>query len=155
VGSHDYKLYAFNARTGNILWSRPLGGEVYSAPAFFHIQDTAYVTAACLDDRIYVLNAATGAFQAAFLGGEAIWDKVPKGETLMGSPVVLEAGSQTSIIHGAYSGTICVFPVESESVFQDKARSFTTLWLSLPVLLAVFLGVILPIVLHLSTKIKH
>jgi outer membrane protein assembly factor BamB len=150
VGSHDYKLYAFLARTGEILWKRPLGGEIYSAPTFYHVNEAPMVAVACLDDRVYALNAESGTIQAAFFSGAPVWDKIPKGETLMGSPVVVEAGRESAIVHGSYSGSICVFPLVRDSMFRDTSRSFTSLWLSLPIVLLIFLGIILPIVLRIK-----
>lgn len=149
VDSHDYRLYAFDARSGEQLWSRALGGEIYSAPAFFHLEGEPAVTAACLDNRLYVVNAANGELLSAYYIGEPIWDHAPKGEALLGSPSVIEAGRQTVIVHGSYNGAICILPLLKKCAFRDQSKSLLALWLSLPILLVLFLGVILPILLRI------
>lgn len=148
VGSHDYRLYAFGADDGRLLWSTALGGEVYTAPVFFRTETGPAVAVACLDNRLYVVEAKTGRMAAAFFVGEPLWDKAPKGETLFGSPAALAAGRNSVLVLGANSGTICVFPLYRPSLFRDRPRSFTGLWLSLPLVTLVFLGVVLPIVLR-------
>ncbi|MBN1594614.1 PQQ-binding-like beta-propeller repeat protein [candidate division FCPU426 bacterium] len=152
VGSHDYHLYAYAARSGELLWRRPLGGEIYSAPAFFHVKGEPMVAVACLDDRVYAVRAKTGMVAAAFFAGEPLWDKAPKGETLLASPAVFSAGNESALVHGSYGGSVCVFPLLRKSMFRDTARSFRSLWWSLPLVLVVFLGVILPVVILLPDK---
>jgi outer membrane protein assembly factor BamB len=147
VGSHDYCLYAFDAETGDRVWRRRLGGEVYSAPCFFEINGRAMVAAAALDNHLYVIDALTGDVVTSFFTGQPVWDKVSKGETLWGSPVVLQAGAQSAIIFGSYSGTVFVLPVEGECAVRAKVQSASRLWWSLGATVVLFFGVLLPTVL--------
>jgi outer membrane protein assembly factor BamB len=147
TGSHDYKVYAFRARDGEPLWSRALGGEVYSAPCFFDLGGEPAVCAAALDDHLYVLDARTGRVLTSYFTGRPIWDKVAKGDTLWGSPVVLEAGRETAVVHGSFNDTVYVLPLLKECSLRAKVRSAAGLWWGLGVVLALFLGLILPVVL--------
>jgi len=114
-----------------------------------HLEGEPAVTAACLDNRLYVVNAANGELLSAYYIGEPIWDHAPKGEALLGSPSVIEAGRQTVIVHGSYNGAICILPLLKKCAFRDQSKSLLALWLSLPILLVLFLGVILPILLRI------
>ncbi len=147
VGSHDYKVYAFRARDGKELWSRPLGGEVYSAPCFFRESAGPAIAVSALDDHLYVLDARTGEIRTSYFTGRPIWDKVPKGETLWGSPVAFQAGDQTAVVHGSFNDTVYVLPLEGEVSLRAQARSSAELWWGLLVVLGLFLGVVLPVVL--------
>ena len=147
TGSHDYKVYAFRARDGEPLWSRPLGGEVYSAPCFFDLNGVPAVAAAALDDHLYVLDARTGRINTSYFTGRPIWDKVAKGDTLWGSPVVFEAGRETAVVYGSFNDTVYVLPLVKKCSLQAKVRSAGGLWLGLGIVLVVFMGVVLPIVL--------
>jgi len=147
TGSHDYKVHAFRARDGEPLWSRALGGEVYSAPCFFHLDGEPAVAAAALDDHLYVLDGRTGRVLTSYFTGRPIWDKVAKGDTLWGSPVVFEAGGQTAVVHGSFNDTVYVLPLLKKCSLQAKVRSAAGLWLGLLVVLVLFLGVIVPVVL--------
>jgi outer membrane protein assembly factor BamB len=148
AGSHDYKVYAFRARDGEVLWSRALGGEVYSAPCFFDLAGEPAVAAAALDDHVYVLDGRTGRVLTSYFVGRPIWDKVAKGDTLWGSPAVLEAGAQTAIVHGSFNDTVYVLPLLGDCSLQAKVRSAASLWTGLLVVLVLFLGVIVPVVLR-------
>jgi len=56
VGSYDNKTYALNASTGDEIWSRKLGGNVWHSPAVAY----GMVFVNCGDNRTYALDAATG-----------------------------------------------------------------------------------------------
>jgi outer membrane protein assembly factor BamB len=156
AGSHDYRVYAFRARDGLELWSRHLGGEVYSAPCFFEGADGPRVAVACLDDHLYVLDARDGSVETSYYTGQPIWDKVAKGETLWGSPVALEAGERTVLVHGSFNNTVYVLPLldtDGEKVsLRAKVRSAAGLWRGLAIVFALFLGVVVPVVLRLPAR---
>ncbi|MFH0964244.1 MAG: PQQ-binding-like beta-propeller repeat protein [Planctomycetota bacterium] len=149
VGSHDYYLYAFRAADGEELWRKRLGGEVYSAPAFFHFEGEPAVVAGALDNRLYVMNARDGKVIVSYHTGTPVWDKVTKGDTLWASPVALEAGAQTAIIHGSFGDAVYVFPLNAESPFRTRVQSPRTLWYALGLVAVAFLGVVLPIIIVL------
>ncbi|MBN1257846.1 MAG: PQQ-binding-like beta-propeller repeat protein [Planctomycetes bacterium] len=151
VGSHDYNLYAFRAHDGEMLWRKRFGGEVYSAPSFFYLKGEPLVAAASLDDHLYVLNARDGSVHSIFFTGQAVWDKVSKGETLWGSPVALEMEDDTVIIQGSYSGLVYTLPLLGECSLRSKMQAASTLWIGLGVMAALFLLIILPVLL-LSTR---
>jgi len=145
VGSHDYCVYALDTQTGDVLWKRPLGGEVYSAPCFFHFQKQPAVAVASLDNHITVINARTGTVIASFFTGEPVWDKVSKGETLWGSPVVLEDETGASIIlHGSYSGYVFTLPLAGTNSLRTEVQDTRVLWLGLGICFVLFTCVILP-----------
>ncbi|MEW6515891.1 MAG: PQQ-binding-like beta-propeller repeat protein [candidate division FCPU426 bacterium] len=148
VGSHDYRLYAYDAEDGHLLWSLALGGEVYTAPVFFRTGNGPRVAAACLDNRLYVAQASTGKLETAFFIGEPLWDKAPKGETPLGSPAAVVTAADAALVLGSHSGIIGVFPLKQPSQFRDRPRSFRGLWLSVPAVVLVFLGVVLPVLLR-------
>lgn len=152
VGSHDYCAYAFEAKDGSPLWKTPLGGEVYSAPSFFNLNGQPYVVFAALDNYVYLLEARSGRIVTCFYTGTPIWDKVPKGETLWGSPAVLEAGENTLIVHGSFNDIVYSLPVVKECSLTARARSAGALWWSLLVVLLLFLGIVLPVVVRLPLK---
>jgi len=145
VGSHDYNLYAFRVADGAMLWRRHLGGEVFSAPVLFELEGRPAVAACALDNHLYVLDARSGTVITAFYTGQPIWDKVSKGETLWGSPVVFEAGSQTALVHGSFNDTVYVLPVLGETTLRARARSSAALWRGLGIVLVLFLGVVVPV----------
>jgi outer membrane protein assembly factor BamB len=144
VGSHDYCVYAFEANDGTLLWKRLLGGEVFSAPAFFRVGGEHLVAAASLDNHLYVLNARDGAILASFFTGTPIWDKVPKGEVLWGSPAVVAAGAQTVIVYGSFNDVVYTLPVAKECSLAALARSGASLWWSLLAVLIIFAGIVVP-----------
>jgi outer membrane protein assembly factor BamB len=149
VGSHDYRIYAFDAITGETLWKRAVGGEVYSAPCFFRLQKKELIAVAALDNHLYVLDAKSGEIITSFFTGQPIWDKVSKGDTLWGSPAVLEAGDNTALVHGSFNDVVYVVPMVKESSLTAMARSSASLWWSLFVVFLIFVGVVLPIVIKL------
>jgi outer membrane protein assembly factor BamB len=152
VGSHDYCVYAFDAADGSPIWKRPLGGEVYSAPAFFHIGDDSYVVVASLDNHIHVLDARSGEILISYFTGTPIWDKVPKGETLWGSPAVVESDADALIVFGSFNDYVYTLPVLGECTLTARARSAASLWWTLLAVMVVFLGVVIPVVVGLPSK---
>ena len=152
VGSHDYNVYAFRAADGEMLWRRHLGGEVYCAPAFFHLNGEPCVVVTALDNHLYVLDARDGRVMTAYFTGTPIWDKVSKGDSLWGSPAAFEAGEQTAVVHGSFNDTVYVLPLTKGSDLRAVAQSAKTLWYGLAAVLALFLGVVVPIVLRLPEK---
>ncbi|TET36504.1 MAG: hypothetical protein E3J72_08455 [Planctomycetota bacterium] len=151
AGSHDYNVYAFNASDGAFLWKKHLGGEVYSAPCFFHIEGRPYVAAASLDNHLYVLDASNGDVFTSFYTGKPIWDKVSKGETLWGSPAVMEAGGETVLVHGSFNDIVFSLPLLKECSLTALARSPNSLWWTLIAVLLIFLCVVLPLVIRFRT----
>jgi len=152
AGSHDYNVYAFRARDGELLWRRRLGGEVYSAPAFFHLNGEPALAVSALDNHLYVLDARDGSVITSYFTGTPIWDKVSKGETLWGSPVILEAEGQTAIIHGSFNDVVYVLPLEGECSLRAQVRSSASLWYSLGAAFILFVGIVLPLVLLLPPR---
>jgi hypothetical protein len=90
----------------------------------------------------------------SFFTGNPIWDKVSKGDTLWGSPVAIEAGGETSIIHGSFNDVVYVLPVRKECSLTAMARSPNDLWWGLLIVLILFGGIILPITIKLPLKTK-
>ncbi len=152
VGSHDYNVYAFRCADGELLWKRHLGGEVYSAPSFFHAGADPAVAVASLDNHVYALNARDGRVITSYYTGQPIWDTVAKGETLWGSPVALEAGEQTALLHGSFNDTVYVLPLTGECSLRAVVRSSASLWIGLGVVGALFLGIVLPLVLYVRKR---
>lgn len=152
IGSHDYHLYAFKAENGDLLWKRALGGEVYSAPCFFHHVDKALVAAASLDNHLYIMDARNGNILTSYFTGRPIWDKVAKGDTLWGSPVAIEAGEETALIHGSFNDVVYMLPIAKECSLRAMARSPGTLWWSLLFVLIIFGGIVLPVIINLPLK---
>ena len=56
IGSEDHKLYAYNARTGALLWSATTGGTIVSSPAVAN--GIVYVGSS--DGKLYAYAARTG-----------------------------------------------------------------------------------------------
>ena len=131
AGSHDYNVYALRAADGHLIWRRALGGEIYSAPAFFHLEGRPHLLIAALDNHLHLLDARTGRIVTSYYTGRPIWDKINKGENRWGSPAVVEAGSYSVLIHGAFNNTVYVLPLGRPATLQARARSFRGLWLSL------------------------
>ncbi len=140
AGSHDYHVYSFNAATGELRWKTSLGGEVYSAPVFFSAQDRNWILAAALDNHLYLLDAETGNIERVYFTGNPIWDKLSKGETLWGSPAVVEAGENSVAIHGSFNDKVFVIPLFRESQLEATARNPADLWWSLLATALIFLG---------------
>ena len=74
VGSADKSLYAFDARSGNKLWSFATGNAIYSSPAVAN--GIVYVGSA--DHSVYALDARSGS---------QLWS-FPTGGAIVSSPVV-------------------------------------------------------------------
>jgi outer membrane protein assembly factor BamB len=144
AGSYDYNVYAIRAADGAVLWKRPLGGEVFSAPAFFTLNGRPTVAVAALDNHVHVLDARSGAILTSYYTGRPVWDKVSKGDTLWGSPAVLEAGDESAVIQGSFNDTVYVLPLVKPCTMQARARSAKSLWLSLGIVALLFTGVVLP-----------
>ncbi len=160
VGSHDYNVYAFESASGKLRWKKHLGGEIYSAPAFFRTgksmdatgKQSPFLAVASLDNHLYILEAETGQVATSYYTGTPIWDKVAKGQTLWGSPAVLEAGDQTAIIHGSFNNFVYVYPFTGKCELRTKAQSPSTLGWGLLITLLLFCGIVLPIVLKLPVR---
>jgi outer membrane protein assembly factor BamB len=144
AGSYDYNVYAFRASDGAILWKRPLGGEIYSAPSFFMLQGKPALAVAALDNHVHILDGRTGAILTSYYTGRPVWDKVSKGDTIWGSPAVLEAGAESAVIQGSFNDTVYVLPLVKPCTMQARARSAKGLWVSLGVVALLFCGVVLP-----------
>ncbi len=148
AGSYDYNVYAYDAEDGSLIWKTPVGGEVYSAPCL--VNGNGEIIVAALNNHIYVLGSKYGNILTSYFTGNPVWDKIAKGETLWGSPAVVDAGGETSLIHGSYSGTVYLLPLAKECSLQATARSAKGLWISLLLVAVVFLGVILPVTIKLK-----
>ncbi len=74
VGCNDGNVYAFQATTGNLLWTYATDGDVESSPAV--VSGVIYIGSN--DSNVYALNATTGAL---------IW-KYTTGGVVTGSPAV-------------------------------------------------------------------
>ncbi len=144
-GSHDYTLYALDANTGEVIWRKHLGGEVYSAPAFFTDGREPLVAVSCLDNHSYVLRARDGSVLTSYFTGSPLWDKISKGDVLWGSPSAFEAGPNTALVLGSYSGMILTLPLEGECTLRVTARTASSLWLWLVITAGVFLLVVVPV----------
>jgi outer membrane protein assembly factor BamB len=144
AGSYDYQVYALRAADGKLLWKRPLGGEIFSAPAFFTLGGEPALAVAALDNHVHVLKARTGAIVTSYFTGRPVWDKISKGDTIWGSPAVLEAGAETVLVQGSFNDTVYVLPLAKPCTLQARARSAKSLWVSLGVVAALFLGGVLP-----------
>lgn len=144
AGSYDYQVYALRATDGKLLWNRPLGGEIFSAPAFFRLAGEPALAVAALDNHVHVLNARTGEILTSYFTGRPVWDKISKGDTVWGSPAVLEAGAETVLVQGSFNDTVYVLPLAKPCTLQARARSAKSLWISLGVVAALFLGIVLP-----------
>jgi hypothetical protein len=90
----------------------------------------------------------------AYFTGQPIWDKIAKGETLWGSPAVLEAGENTAVIYGSFNDWVYVIPLAKESSLKAMADSTSSLWWSLLAVFVIFFGIILPVVINFRTE-KH
>ena len=99
-----------------------------------------------------MVDAAGGKVITSFFTGQPIWDKISKGETLWGSPAVLEAGTQTAAIYGSFNGTVYILPLLKSCTLQAMVRSSKSLWIGLAVVAVVFLGIVLPIILTGGTQ---
>jgi outer membrane protein assembly factor BamB len=152
AGSHDYNVWAFRAADGEVLWKRNLGGEVFSAPAFFAEGGAPMLAVASLDNHLYVLDARDGRVVTAYFTGQPLWDKVAKGEVLWGSPAVLVAGRQTAVVHGSFNGEVYALPLYGECELRTKVQSAATLWWGLLATFVLFAGVVLPVVLNLKAR---
>ncbi len=142
AGSYDYCVYAFRCADGELLWKRPLGGEVFSAPAFFDLNGAPAVAVAALDNHVHVLDARTGAIVTSFFTGRPIWDKISKGDTRWGSPAVVEAGPESAVVQGSFNDTVYVLPLVKPCTLQARARSAKSLWISLGAVAVLFLGAV-------------
>lgn len=140
AGSHDYHVYSFNAITGELRWKTSLGGEVYSTPVFFSALNRRWILAAALDNHLYLIDAENGKIKRVFFTGNPIWDKLSKGETLWGSPAVVEAGKNSVAVHGSFNDKVLVIPLFRESQLEATARNPADLWWSLLVTALIFLG---------------
>lgn len=149
VGSHDYNLYAFRADDGDLLWRRRLPGEIFSAPSFFNFGDVPAVTVASHDNHLYVIDARDGEPITAFFTGLPVWELMSKGDTLWGSPAVLEAGERTVIVFGSYSDIVFTLPIRGESLVRMQPGTPSRLWIGVLIVLAVFFAIILPIIMRL------
>ena len=138
AGSHDYRVYAIRAADGHLLWRRALGGEIYSAPAFFHLEGQPHLLVAGLDNHLHLLDARTGRIVTSYYTGRPIWDKLNKGENRWGSPVVVDAGPHTVLVHGSFNDTVYILPLARPATLQARARSVRGLWISLAVVALLF-----------------
>nr|MDO8114601.1 PKD domain-containing protein [Candidatus Sigynarchaeota archaeon] len=59
-------------RTGDLLWTRTMGDDVYSSPAVGDVDGdgVAEIVIGCRDKRVYCLSGATGVVKWSFLAGD-------------------------------------------------------------------------------------
>ncbi len=83
AGSSDHNVYAFDAKTGTLLWKYETANFVESTPAVAN--GVVYVGSS--DSNIYALNAATGALIWKYTtgGGVDYWPAVANGVVYFGS----------------------------------------------------------------------
>ncbi len=149
VGSHDYCVYSFDAQTGNLNWKKPVGGEVFSTPTFFRVDGEPYICIASLDNHLYIIDAKNGIIFNSYFTGNPIWDKLPKGEYLWGSPASIEAGADTCIVYGSFNDMVYSIPIMKPCAITAMARSVKSLWISLLAVFLIFCGIIMPVVLKI------
>ena len=99
VGSENGKIYALDAKTGDLIWQGKVKGEIITAPA--------------IDSGILVVNSASGemkAFNATT--GEEVWkieqDVPPLTLRGLSAPVIASGG----VIVGTSSGNVTVYLLE-------------------------------------------
>ena len=56
IGNTDGTMYVFGAKSGKLLWARPLGSYIYGAAAVWNRR----VFVGTYDGKFYALDAATG-----------------------------------------------------------------------------------------------
>jgi outer membrane protein assembly factor BamB len=150
MGSYDYCVYSLNAVDGSLLWKTPVGGEVFSAPCLFNIDGKPAVLVSALNNHMYLLDGSDGKIISSYFTGNPVWDKIAKGETLWGSPAIVEAGTETSAVYGSCSGTVYVLPLAKECSLSATARSSSGLWLSLLAIGFIFICIILPVTVKMK-----
>ncbi len=90
VGSHDSKVYACDADSGNILWTAATGGAITSSPAV--VNGVVYIGSA--DHNLYALKADTG---------QTLWT-APAGDAFLSSPTVVNGAVYIgSVDHKLYA----------------------------------------------------
>lgn len=99
IGSENGKIYALDAKTGDLLWQGDVKGEIITAPA--------------LDSGILVVNSASGemkAFNAT--SGEEVWkieqDVPPLTLRGLSAPVMASGG----VVIGTADGNVTVYLLE-------------------------------------------
>jgi outer membrane protein assembly factor BamB len=73
IGSHDYKVYCLDAKTGSELWEFPTGYFISSSPAV--VGDRVYIGS--FDGNLYCLNASTGGLIWVCVLIYTIWTSSP------------------------------------------------------------------------------
>jgi outer membrane protein assembly factor BamB len=94
VGSQDKSLYAFDAATGKVRWSAPIGVVIFSSPATAN----GLIFISCNDKKLYAFEAASG---------QMLWS-TSTGAPIFSSPVVVNGivyvGSQDKKLY-AFNAT--------------------------------------------------
>ena len=140
IGSYDYKVYALNAKTGNLIWNYTTGGYVDTAPTVAN----GVVFINSNDNKTYAVDAASGSLIWSFAtrrrldsspavaggvvftcsadrnvyalnatNGALIWNYTTRGTVMLSSPAVAENA---------------VFIGAGRNIYSLNATSGTLLW---------------------------
>ena len=76
IGNTDGTMYVFGAKSGKLLWARPLGTYIYGAAAVYRRK----VFVGTYDGKFFALNAATG---------DTVWEIAANG-AVHSAPTVID-----------------------------------------------------------------
>jgi outer membrane protein assembly factor BamB len=107
-------MYVYGAKTGNLLWARPLGTYVYGAAA---VHDRR-VFVGTYDGKFYALDAATG---------DTIWQIDARG-AVHGAPTVMNGLVYYAICSSCGSAAARAVARGPDSTYAVRASDGKTVW---------------------------
>jgi outer membrane protein assembly factor BamB len=107
-------MYVFGAKTGRLLWARPLGTYIYGAAAVYKRR----VFVGTYDGRFYALDAATG---------DVVW-QIEAGGTVHAAPTVMGGLVYYAICSTCGSEAQRAVAGGSDAVYAVRARDGKRMW---------------------------
>jgi outer membrane protein assembly factor BamB len=114
IGNTDGTMYVYGAKTGNLLWARPLGTYIYGAAAVYRRR----VFVGTYDGKFYALDAATG---------DTIWQIDARG-AVHAAPTVMDGLVYYAVCSSCGSEAARAVARGPDSTYAVRARDGKVVW---------------------------
>jgi len=135
VGSYDRRLWALDARTGQVSWSYAARGGVYASAAYVP-SSPPLLLASAWDHALHAVAAADGAHQFTTYTGQPLWTVGGLDDSNWAAPSAARIQGAWIVFHGSYDGTFRALPLDERDRRPPPVRSNGWFWLSFPIALA-------------------
>ena len=108
-GDYQQVLHGVDALTGKKLWKYRSYGYFSASPVLVELGGRSAAAVPCLDDHVYMVNAADGSFIFRAFTGEFLWSHYERGATVFPSAAAARLGGRAVLAVASYDGRVHVF----------------------------------------------